>query len=203
MDTRRPIQQRSEETRARIMSAAGDLFARYGYDATGVAEICTVAAVSKGAFYHHFPSKQALFLALLEEWLSDVEVNLEIARSGAKDVPSALLKMAGRTGHVFQAADGRLSFFFEFWTQASRQPAVWQATIAPYRKYEKMIAEMIEDGIREGSLLPATDPQAAAKVIVGFAMGLLLQALFDPAGANWNEVMQRGILMLLEGMKRR
>ena len=60
-------QQRSEETRARILAAALDRFARYGYDATGVAEICRAAGVSKGAFYHHFPSKQAAFLESVEK----------------------------------------------------------------------------------------------------------------------------------------
>ena len=61
------MQQRSIETRRRIMSAAVALFAAQGYNASGVAEICRAAGASKGAFYHHFSSKQALFVAVLEE----------------------------------------------------------------------------------------------------------------------------------------
>ena len=67
------MQQRSEETRTRLLEAAVRLFAQQGYDASGVAEICAAAGVSKGAFYHHFESKQALFLALLEEWLARLD----------------------------------------------------------------------------------------------------------------------------------
>ena len=63
-----PQQQRSEETRARILHAALECFSRTGYDASGVAEICAAAGVSKGAFYHHFPTKQAVFIELLNFW---------------------------------------------------------------------------------------------------------------------------------------
>ncbi|MCX6071787.1 MAG: helix-turn-helix domain containing protein, partial [Chloroflexi bacterium] len=56
-------------TEARILDAAAECFGRRGYDATGVADLCETAGVSKGAFYHHFPSKQAVFMALLNRWL--------------------------------------------------------------------------------------------------------------------------------------
>ena len=50
-------QKRGEETRSRILDAAQGCFVQHGYDATGVAEICRSAGLSKGAFYYHFPSK--------------------------------------------------------------------------------------------------------------------------------------------------
>ncbi len=196
------MQPRGEDTRARILTAAGELFARHGYDAAGVAEICAAAGVSKGAFYHHFSSKQALFLALLEDWLEGVDEELHLLQP-ARDIPTALAGMAGRSGSLFQAAGGQLRLFLEFWTQASRQPAVWSAVIAPYRRYERIFAEMIAKGVEEGSLSPETDPDVAAKVVVGLAMGLLLQALFNPGGAAWGDIAQKGIAMLVDGMRRR
>ncbi len=66
------MQARSEETRTHILEAALRRFANHGYSAASVDEICAEAGVSKGAFYHHFPSKQALFLELLNEWLDKI-----------------------------------------------------------------------------------------------------------------------------------
>lgn len=64
-----PAQSRGEEARNRILDAALEALARYGYEGTGVAEICCRAEVTKGGVYHHFPSKQDVFLEMLERWL--------------------------------------------------------------------------------------------------------------------------------------
>ena len=195
-------QRRGEETRARILQAAGESFARCGYDATGVAEICRRAGVTKGAFYYHFSSKQALFLELLDRWLAGLDTQLEAARAGAETVPEGLLQMAGMVQQVFQVAGGQLPIFLEFLTQAAHDPAVWQATIAPYRRYRDFFASMIEAGIAEGTLRPV-DPEVVAQVIVSLAVGLVLQGLLDSHGADWGQVAQEGIQMLLESLERK
>ncbi len=57
-------QQRSRDTRARLVQAAQVLWVRDGFDTTHVAEICRVAGVSVGAFYFHFPRKEDLLVEL-------------------------------------------------------------------------------------------------------------------------------------------
>lgn len=192
-------QPRAEETRSRILTAAQENFARYGYDATGVAEICRLANVSKGAFYHHFPSKQAVFLELLNDWLAELDTQLETVRAGAETVPEALVQMAGMARLVFQAADGQLPIFLEFWTKAAHDPAIWQAMIAHYRRYQAFFTNMIKAGIAEGTILPV-EPETTAQVIVSLAVGLVLQGLLDPHGADWGQVAQEGVRMILDSI---
>ncbi len=62
------------EREQRILAAAADLIAHYGYDKTSVEEIARAAGVSKGAIYLHFRSKEALFEALL---LRDAEAAIQ------------------------------------------------------------------------------------------------------------------------------
>ncbi|MDZ4158497.1 MAG: TetR/AcrR family transcriptional regulator [Anaerolineaceae bacterium] len=189
-------------TRTRILDAAQGLFAQNGYDGTGVAEICAAAGISKGAFYHHFRTKQDVFLDLLEAWLSKMDVQIENVVQEAKDTPNALIGLADMSAAVTQAADGRLPMFLEFWTQASRNQAVWQAAIAPYHRYVELFKGMIVQGIEEGTI-EGVDPSLAGRVIVALAMGLLLQSLFEPQAQDWVEVTRQGIGMLIQGIGKR
>ncbi|MFW5714229.1 MAG: TetR/AcrR family transcriptional regulator [Brevefilum sp.] len=192
---------RGVETRQLILDASMDLFAQNGYDATSMSEICQAAQISKGAFYHHFPSKQALFLALMATWLNDVEGTLRSAGDSAQTVPQAFEEMAGLTGHVFEALEGGFPILLEFWRQASRQPEIWKEAVAPYHRCLDLFAGMVHQGIADGDFHPEINPDTSARILMAVAMGLLLQASFDPKGADWQSVTRSGIRMILDGLR--
>jgi AcrR family transcriptional regulator len=196
------MQQRSEETHNHILDAATHLFSKTGYDATGVAEICQAAGVSKGAFYHHFPTKQAVFMELLNTYLKGIETGFTLMRQETGNVPQAIIQMAEMVGSLFQTADIHLPIFLEFWTQANHDPHIWEAAIAPYRRYQSYFAEMIQEGIDEGSLMPL-DAQLAARVLVSLALGMLMQSLFDPQVTNWQTEARQSMELLMNGITRR
>lgn len=56
-----------EETKKRIVLKATHLFVQKGYAAVTMNEVCAASNVSKGSLYHHFPSKDELFLYVVEE----------------------------------------------------------------------------------------------------------------------------------------
>jgi AcrR family transcriptional regulator len=188
-------QQRGQESRERILQVAEMCFAQDGYDATGVAKICRQAGMSKGAFYHHFASKQAVFIELLNRWLDRLDAQFAAIRAEAQSVPESFARMAEVMQYILDDAGGQLPIFLEFLNQARREPAVWEATISPYRRYRDYFSEMIAEGITEDSL-QQVDPDLAAGVLVSLAVGLLLQSLLDPQGADWGQVARAGIDML-------
>jgi TetR/AcrR family transcriptional regulator, acrAB operon repressor len=69
---RRKQKDRSERSRAQILAAALDLFSKCGYHGTSIRDIALRARASTGNVYHHFPDKEAIFNALLEEYLSAI-----------------------------------------------------------------------------------------------------------------------------------
>ena len=193
-------QQRSEETRSRLLQAAESCFAQSGYDRTSVATICQAAGVSKGAFYHHFSSKQEIFLELLNRWITGMNAQLLTLSDDSANIPDRLLSMTAMLEIVRGSVGESFPIYLEFWTQASRDPEMWQATSEPYRRYRDFFAGMISAGIDEGSLRPV-DPKTGASIIVALAVGLLVQGLFDPEGADWENVSEQGMKVLLEGLK--
>src|ERR671937_524908 len=75
-----PIEQlRSLQRHERILEAAERVFARRGYHHTAVDDIAAEADTSKGGIYFHFPTKQAIFLALLDRLAALLRTRVEAA----------------------------------------------------------------------------------------------------------------------------
>ena len=193
---------KGEETRQRILESAVLCFSESGYDKTGVAKICRTAGISKGAFYHHFATKQALFLELLNHWLEGLDAEILRIRAEASDVPTALTRIAAMVRQVFEVGQGKLPMFLAFLNQAAHDKAIWSATISHYRRYQSIFAEIIKGGVEEGSIADI-DPDTAAKTLVSLGVGLVLQGTLDSDSTDWGMVTEDGVNLLLEGMLRR
>ncbi len=79
--------------RDRIVAAAIELFRRNGFVATTVDEICAAARVTKGAFFHHFESKEALAQACLGAW--DCQMSGMVAGAPFQSLTDPVEKLLG------------------------------------------------------------------------------------------------------------
>jgi AcrR family transcriptional regulator len=190
-----------DETRASILSAAQAAFGELGYDRASVAEVCQRAGVTKGAFYHHFESKQALFFKLLDDWLEDMDARLDGFALQSTNVPAQLIAMTGVLAHVLTSAREQLPIYLEYLTQALRDPALRQATVSPYYRFHTRIADLIRRGISEGSL-QEVPPEATASTILALVMGLLIQALLAPESIDMAQAAAQGMRVLLAAITR-
>jgi AcrR family transcriptional regulator len=196
------MQQRSLETRTHIMEAAMGLFAQKGFEVTSVSDICETAGVSKGAFYHHFPSKQAIFQQGMEAWVESIDRQLTLVRETGVKVPEALAQMTHMMPEVYQAAMGGLPIFLEFLSHSYRDPDILQTMASPHLRYREFFTQMIQEGVDEGSL-PDVDPDLISRIIVALAIGLLVEGLVNPNETDWARVAEEGIKLLTEGLQRR
>src|ERR687894_2343288 len=79
------VQERSRTRRQRVLDAALQVFTMHGYGDTAIDEIARASDTSKGGLYFHFPSKQALFLALLDEASVVLLQRVELAMARESD----------------------------------------------------------------------------------------------------------------------
>jgi AcrR family transcriptional regulator len=86
--------ERGRATRAHVIDVATRLFAEHGYDGTSIEAVQAAAGVSRGSLYHHFPGKEALFWAVLEEVGDRAGQQGEEAMRDAPD-PVAALRAGG------------------------------------------------------------------------------------------------------------
>jgi AcrR family transcriptional regulator len=82
--------ERGQVTRAHLIDVATRLFAAHGYDGTTIEAVLASSGVSRGSLYHHFPGKDALFWAVLEEVGARMGEQVREAMRDALDPVAAL-----------------------------------------------------------------------------------------------------------------
>jgi len=91
-------------TRGAVLIAAEDLFGRQGFAATTMDQIAAAAAVAKGAIYHHFPTKEAVFEAVFQA--ASAGLAAELARNSAETTDALALMAQGVRAYFTACAEG-------------------------------------------------------------------------------------------------
>ncbi|MFN4128614.1 MAG: TetR/AcrR family transcriptional regulator [Paracoccaceae bacterium] len=107
MQERRSNHDRRQETRSALIMAARSLFLEKGYAATGTPEVVAQAGLTRGALYHHFKDKQALFLAVIEAEAAQIASEIEAGSVDAQ-TPLAALNEGAQAFFAAMRAPGRV-----------------------------------------------------------------------------------------------
>ncbi|GGS41508.1 TetR/AcrR family transcriptional regulator [Actinokineospora fastidiosa] len=185
-------EQYSEATRAAILDAATRRFATSGFAATGLEDVAADIQATRGAVYHHFASKKALFEAVLEEQEVIGFRWIERARAAASDPWQGA--MAAMEAFLDQCLDPVYSRIV--W-QEGPIALGWQAWQESEKKYAYAhIAEILAELVGAGLLSPLPEETAThvCFTMLGSAGMALAQA--DPADqprlrAEYGDVFRR------------
>ncbi|MCB0923161.1 MAG: TetR/AcrR family transcriptional regulator [Mycobacterium sp.] len=171
------VQARAAATRRRIIEAAVTLFAENGYGETGLVDVLQHAGVSKGAFYYHFDSKEAVASAIIGEF----HQRLVEAVDWHVDSDAPTLEGIIRATFAVQClmrSDLTIKIGQEL-SQALSQVSVAGARM--YGEWTERFAEMVRAVIAAGELRSDVDPADASESIWAAVLGshLVSAALHD------------------------
>jgi AcrR family transcriptional regulator len=162
------MQQRAVLTRGRVLIAAAEVFARTGFLAASMNDIVEAAGVTKGAVYFHFPSKEALAVAIVEEQFAQWPPLVAGIIEHSPDALTSIVALTYEVGSRFRddiltTAGVRLSFEREL---------VHAAMPTPFVGWIAILQDLFGQARREGLLRPGLMPAATARALVGGFFGI-------------------------------
>jgi AcrR family transcriptional regulator len=160
------FERRRERTRSDLLTAAIRVLADRGFHETKVADIAAAADIGVGTFYLHFPTKEALFDAVVEDTIGRLKSTIDAARAGAADV---IAESAAANGAFCRfAQENREVFKIVFGHAAAYNDVI--------RRAQALFAADIEQTIRKGidaGVFAPLPPSVAAQAMVGMATQVL------------------------------
>src|SRR6266436_3102841 len=153
------FERRRERTRQELLAAATRVLAEKGLDRTKVTDIAAAADVGVGTFYLHFPDKEALFDAVVEETVRRLKATVDAAREKARG-PLAKIQAANRA--FFRFAHGNREVFKIVFGHAAAYDELIRRAQA---LFIADVEETVRDGIACGAFAPLPPPLVAQAVI--------------------------------------
>lgn len=183
---RRSQQQRRSSTRSALLASARQLFSNVGYNAAGIDSLAANAGLTKGALYHHYPNKRALFEAVCEQWEDEQHAAVRAVR-----------------GRGRQALLARVDVFLDYCADPGfrRVVLVDGPTVLGLARWDQPAVRRSGRHIDHdlAAILPELDPDTlhmAGRMLVG----ALTEAAKAIAGAENPNAARRNVRRVIQGL---
>ncbi|WP_417720810.1 TetR/AcrR family transcriptional regulator [Salipiger sp.] len=154
-----------EDPQGTIRLAAARLFAENGYGVTSLQDVAGAVGMTKAGLYHYFPTKQALFDAIVLSTLTDLIRGAEAVLADTAPAPDKLRRFMLAHAGFFAAHGDRYKASF-FGSPGLSTAAFTGEQLALRRAYVRILETLIEDGTRSGAL-QVDDVPVLARGILG------------------------------------
>lgn len=185
------------DTRERLLEAATRVFSEKGYYSTVVDDIVGASKTSKGSFYHFFPSKQAIFLALVDRLhgllIRRVEAAIDDASGALNKVDAALAAALDdfsrhrRLARILLIEAAGLGHAFN------------EKLIELHTRFARLIQDRLDRAVEEGAI-PPLDTELAAYAWLGAINEVVLRWLHTGEPENLTDVLPELRSLLLRSI---
>jgi AcrR family transcriptional regulator len=197
-------QERAARTRVEILEAAITLFARRGFLATTMAELAKAIRMTPGALYWHFPTKEDLLLAAIDELHERYLKEFVDLLSEQRSLPprEQLVRFMNRTSQ-FLRYHREYGIFFGMVAAESAESneRVAEALREKLNLYVHALAGIIRYGQKKQEFRPDVDPLQTAHAMMGAYIGLLTYQNLFRATVTYDPIVAALDTLLVSGFK--
>jgi TetR/AcrR family transcriptional repressor of nem operon len=170
------------DTRSRIVAAAKTRFHSRSYADVGIQEICENAGIQKGSFYHFFPSKRDLVMAVIDEFAEDWATGFVAEAFDPALPPMERIDYLIHAAYFWQKSikevHGRMlgCIFGNLALEVSTQDDILRAKLlAIFAAAKSRFKDSLDQAVADGSLAPL-DTALTAEAMLAYLEGVILLA---------------------------
>lgn len=190
-------------TRKKIINATLKLFVKNGYHGTSISDISNAIRLTKGGIYSHFKRKDILLKTILEEYEKNfLDIMIEevrAVRGTGMQKMIHLLKFATN----FAAENRELCLCLVVLSTELCSPGKkYKHIVRLYVKYRKLFADILKEGVEDGSFREDVNPNILALNLIGVNEGNLLQWNMNKGECNSGKFTRSLMRLLLNGIRK-
>lgn len=172
-------------TKERLIEAGMAMLLEQGYNHLGIQELLAVTSVPKGSFYHHFASKEAFALAVVDRYMDAVHQGLDACLGDTSRPPLSRIRAFFEAVRESYRQEGYLGCLLGgLGQELSGVNDVFRGRIEEcFSTIASRLSDCLGEAIRAGDLPPKTDARHVANLVVDCWEGAALRTrlLRDPA----------------------
>jgi AcrR family transcriptional regulator len=195
-----------KEKKDQIIEAAIREFARKGFSKTTINDIAKAAGIGKGTVYEYFSNKEEIVHETFRFFMHSMEPDFQAVLISGVPAKDKLRQILDGFSHSINSEYHKelMELMFEFWSEAIKDKGskglMFEEMIKFYHVYREIFADIIIEGMGDGSFRKDINPRSAAAMIVGTLDGLMVQWILERETLDFQDILKTVTITVLDGI---
>ena len=200
--TRRTQQERTEESKEKLLTAAMQLIGEQGYRGTTLADIGRRAGVSRGLVTYHFGTKEACIREVLERIRSSALIFSAVESSGKRGLDALAHLADGYLRGYTNRLPGSRAIFVAMVESFTSTPELADLMRLNDASFKSSVKRFLTEAVELGEVPEELDLEMAAILVVGLLRGVALQWLVDENAVDFELVVPQIERVISDAVRR-
>ncbi len=184
-----------KEKKEQIIMAALQMFKKKGFSQTTINDIAGAAGIGKGTVYEYFSNKDDIINEAFHFFMAGMEPDFEeILRAQITGKEKMVRLLEGFIEMMNPEAMEMVELMLFFWSEGLRnrdtKGMLYQGMDKFYVSYREVLADIIIEGMGDGSLRKNLNPRSVAALIIGALDGVMVQWFLNPKDIDYHDIVR-------------
>lgn len=194
-----------KEKKDQIIGSAVKVFAKKGFAKTTINDIANAAGIGKGTIYEYFSNKEEIINQSYRYFMCAMELDFQEILIREITGKEKLIRILEGFSQLMNSETLELvELMLDFWAEGIRtknsEGILKEEMNKFYHSYREILADVIIEGMGDGSLKKNINPRSVASMIIGTLDGIFVQWILDKNSIDYQDIVKTVTFTVLNGI---